>query len=149
VLTAPINSSGSVTGVELSWQQPLWENFGAYANYTYADGEEDGGGDLVGTSKNTYNLGAYYENEVFNARLSYTYRSDFYSGLDRSTAFYQASVGNLSGSLGYKFNDNISVTFDALNLNNPTLRYYALNKDQPRSIYQSGRQYYLNLRLNF
>jgi iron complex outermembrane receptor protein len=149
VLSAPVNSSGSVRGFELAWQQPLFDNFGAYANYTYSDGEEDGGGDLVGTSRNTYNLGGYYENERFNARLSYTYRSDFYSGLDRSTAFYQASVGNLSGSLGYKFNDMFSVTFDALNLNNPTLRYYALNKDQPRSIYQSGRQYYLNLRLNF
>jgi iron complex outermembrane receptor protein len=149
VLTAPINSSGSVKGVELAWQQPLWEDFGAYANYTYADGEEDGGGRLVGTSKNTYNLGAYYENERFNARLSYTYRSDFYSGLDRSTAFSQASVGNLSAALSYKINDNFSVSFDALNLNNPTLRYYALNKDQPRSIYQSGRQYYLNLRINF
>jgi iron complex outermembrane receptor protein len=149
ILSAPINSSGTVKGVELAWQQPLWENFGAYANYTYADGEEDGGGALVGTSKNTWNAGAYYEDDHLNARLSYTYRSDFYSGLDRSTAFYQASVGNLSASLGYKFNDNIAVTFDALNLNDPTLRYYALNKDQPRSIYQSGRQYYLNLRLNF
>jgi iron complex outermembrane receptor protein len=149
VLTAPINSSGTVKGVELAWQQPIWENFGAYANYTYADGEEDGGGPLVGTSKNTYNLGAYYENDVFNARLSYTHRSDFYSGLDRSTAFYQASVGNLSAALSYKINDNFSVSFDALNLNNPTLRYYALNKDQPRSMYQSGRQYYLNLRVNF
>ena len=40
------------------------------------------------------------------------------------------------------------MTFDALNLNNPTLRYYALNKDQPRSIYQNGRQYYLSLHIN-
>ena len=56
-------------------------------------------------------------------------------------------MGNLSASIGYTFNDHIAVTFDALNLNNPTLRYFALNKDQPRSIYESGRQYYLNLRL--
>ena len=127
----------------------LFAEIGAQDKTLRIYGEEDGGGALVGTSKNTYNLGAYYENDKLNARLSWTYRSDFYSGLDRSTAFYQASVGNLSGSLGYKFNDNISVTFDALNLNDPTLRYYALNKDQPRSIYQSGRQYYFNLRLNF
>ena len=32
---------------------------------------------------------------------------------------------------------------DAHNLNNPTLKYFALNDNQPRSIYQSGRQYYL------
>ena len=144
-----MNSSGEVRGVELSWQQPLWDHFGVNANVTRADGEETGGGPLVGLSKTTYNVGAYYEDDRWNARLNYNYRSDFYSGLDRSTAFSQASVGNLSGSLGYRFSDRISLTFDALNLNNPTLRYFALNKDQPRSIYQSGRQYYLNLRLKF
>ena len=149
ILSIPVNSSGTVKGFELAWQQPLWDHFGVNANFTYADGKEQGGGPLVGTSKNTYNVGAYYETDRFNARLNYSYRSQFYSGLDRSTAFSQASVGNLAASLGYKFNDNISVSFDALNLNNPTLRYFALNKDQPRSIYQSGRQYYLNLRLKF
>jgi iron complex outermembrane receptor protein len=148
ILSAPINSSGTVKGLELSYQQPLFDNFGVNVNYTYADGKEKGGGPLVGTSKNTYNVGGYYETDRFNARLSYTYRSDFFSGLDRSTAFSQASVGNLSASLGYKFSDQFSLTFDALNLNNPTLRYFALNKDQPRSIYQSGRQYYLNLHIN-
>jgi iron complex outermembrane receptor protein len=149
VLSSSTNSSGSVKGVEFAWQQPLFDNFGINANYTYADGKEEGGRPLVGTSKNTYNVGAYYETDRFNARLNYSYRSDFFSGLDRATAFSQAAVGNLAGSLGYKFSDNISVSFDALNLNNPTLRYYALNKDQPRSIYQSGRQYYLSLRLKF
>ena len=147
VLSAPINSSGTVKGFEFAYQQPLFDNFGVNVNYTYADGEEKGGGQLVGTSKNTYNVSGYYETDHFNARVSYTYRSDFFSGLDRATAFSQAGVGNLSASLGYKFNDMLSVTFDALNLNNPTLRYYALNKDQPRSIYQSGRQYYLNLHI--
>ena len=148
VLSAPVNSSGSVKGVELSYQQPVFDNFGINVNYTYADGKEKGGGPLVGTSRNTYNVGGYYETEHFNARLSYTYRSDFFSGLDRSTAFSQAAVGNLSASLGYKFDDRFSVTLDALNLNNPTLSYFALNKDQPRSIYQSGRQYYLNFHIN-
>jgi iron complex outermembrane receptor protein len=144
-----VNSSGEVRGAELSWQQPLWGNFGVNANYTWADGSETGGGPLVGLSKRTYNVGGYYEDDRWNARLTYNFRSDFFSGLDRATAFSQASVGNLSGSLGYTFNDHISATFDALNLNNPTLRYFALNKDQPRSIYQSGRQYYLNLRVKF
>ena len=139
------NSSGSVKGIELSYQQPLWDDFGINLNYTYADGEEDGGGDLVGTSKNTYNVGGYYETECFSARLNYTYRSDFFSGLDRLTAFSQAGSGNLSGSIGYKFNDHFSLSFDALNLNNPHLKYFALNKDQPRSIYSNGRQYFLSL----
>jgi len=58
-------------------------------------------------------------------------------------------VDSLSASLGYKISDNFSVTFDAHNLNNPKIKYYALNEDQPRSIYQNGRQYYLNARVKF
>ena len=99
VLTVPVNSSGSVKGFELAYEQPFFDNFGVALNYTYADGEEKGGGPLVGTSKNTYNASAYYEDDHFNARISYTYRSSFFSGLDRQTAFYRtASV--LIRSLG-------------------------------------------------
>jgi iron complex outermembrane receptor protein len=144
-LTVPVNSSGSVKGAELSFEMPLWENFGIAANYTYADGEENGGGPLVGTSKNTFNVSGYYENDHFNARVSYTHRSSFFSGLDRQTAFYQASTGNVSASLGYKFDDHWSLSLDGLNLNDPKLKYYALSQDQPRSIYDNGRQFYLTL----
>jgi iron complex outermembrane receptor protein len=149
VLSVPVNSSGSVKGFELAYEQPLFDNFGVAFNYTYADGQEKGGGPLVGTSKNTYNVSAYYEDDHFNARVSYTHRSSFFSGLDRSTAFYQDSIGNLSASLGYKLNDMWSFSFDALNLNEPKLKYFALNRDQPRSFYDNGRQYYFNVHFKF
>lgn len=149
VLTVPVNTSGKVQGFELSYEQPIWGNFGVAANYTYADGKEANGSPLVGTSKNTYNLSAYFENDRFNARVAYNYRSSFYSGLDRSTAFYQGAVDNLAASLGFKINDSLSLSLDGHNLNNAKLKYYALNEDQPRSIYQSGRQYYLNARVKF
>ena len=149
VLTVPVNSSGSVKGIEIAYEQPILDNFGFALNYTYADGKEKGGGPLVGTSKNTFNASAFYEDAHFNARVSYTYRSSFFSGLDRSTAFYQDDVGNLAASLGYRFDEHWSLSFDALNLNNPKLKYFALNEDQPRSMYESGRQYYLNLHVNY
>jgi iron complex outermembrane receptor protein len=152
-LTIPVNTSGKVKGIELAYEQPLFGNFGVGANYTYADGEETSGekngGPLVGTSRNTYNLSGYYEDDRFNARLAYTYRSKFYSGLDRNTAYFQDGIGSLSASLGYKINDNFSVTFDAHNLNDPTLKYFALSEDQPRAFYKNGRQYYLNARFKF
>ena len=149
VLTVPVNTSGKVKGFEIGYQQPIAGNFGIDVNYTYADAKESNGSPLVGASKNTYNLGVYFENDRFNARVAYNYRSAFYSGLDRSTAFYQAAVDNVAASLGFKVSDNFSITFDAHNLNNAKLKYYALNEDQPRSIYQSGRQYYLNARFKF
>ena len=72
-----------------------------------------------------------------------------FSGLDRQTAFYQDSIGNVSASLGYKLNDMWSFSFDALNLNDPKLKYFALNRDQPRSFYDNGRQYYFNVHFKF
>jgi iron complex outermembrane receptor protein len=83
---------------------------------------------------------------MFNARVGYTYRSAFFSGLDRSTAFSQDAIGTLSAALGYTMNDHFSITFDAMNLNNPTLKYFALNETQPRAFYKNGSQYYLNFR---
>jgi iron complex outermembrane receptor protein len=151
-LTVPVNAKGKVDGIELAYQQAFTDNLGINANYTYADGKQTegvpAGGDdrLVGTSKNTYNVSGYFENKMFNARVAYTYRSAFYSGLDRSSAFTQDAIGTLSASLGYTMNDHFSITLDGMNLNNPTLKYYALNTTQPRAFYKNGSQYYLNFR---
>ena len=147
VLSVPVNSKGTVKGLELAMEQPLAGNFGVTANYTYADAKEDGGGPIVGASKSTYNLVGYYEDDRFNARLAYNFRSKFFNGLDRSTAFSQADTGSLAASVGYKINENLSISLDGMNLNNAKLKYFALNEDQPRSIYQNGRQYYLTLRV--
>lgn len=148
-VTIPVGTGAEVKGFELAWEGPFGDYFGAFANYTYADAETDDGTPMLGTSKNTYNVGAYFENERFNARINYTYRSEFYSGLDRASAFYQDEIDTVSASLGYRFNDNFSIALDALNLNNPKTKYYAENRDRPRSIYENGRQYYLNFRFNF
>jgi iron complex outermembrane receptor protein len=151
-LSVPVNAKGRVDGVELAYQQAFTDNIGFIGNYTYADGKQTslippgGTNQLVGTSKNTYNVSAYFENKMFNARLGYTYRSAFYSGLDRSTAFSQDAIGTLSAALGYTMNDHFSITLDGMNLNNPTLKYFALNTTQPRAFYKNGSQYYLNFR---
>ena len=147
VLTVPVNSSGKVQGLELAYSQPVFGNFGVEANYTYTDAVDKDGGPIVGASRNTYNLSGYFENDSFNARLAYSFRSHFYSGLDRSTAFNQDDFGSVAASFGYKISENFAISLDGRNLNNPKLKYYALNHDQPRSIYENGRQYYLTLRM--
>ena len=154
-LDVPVNASGRVQGVEIAYQQAINENFGFAINYTYADGEqtslvEPGGDDrLFGNSENTYNLSAYFENQRFNARVTYTFRSEFLSGIDRGTAFSQDDTESLAASLGYIVNDNFSVTLDGQNLNDQTLKYFARNEDQPRAFYKNGAQYYLILRFKF
>ncbi len=37
-VAVPVNADGKVYGMEFAYEQPLGENFGLNANYTYADG---------------------------------------------------------------------------------------------------------------
>ena len=46
----------------------------------------------------------------------------------------------------------MSMSFDAMNLNNPNLKYYIKSDTigkQPHAFYTNGRQYYLNLHFKF
>ena len=55
-------------------------------------------------------------------------------------------------SLGYTINKWASLSFDAMNLNNPTTKYYYKDPafgSQPYAFYTNGRQYYLNLHFKF
>ena len=67
-----------------------------------------------------------------------------YHALKRTLA--ASGAGGLAGSLNYKINEHFTITFDALNLTNETIKMYAENKDQPRAFYSNGRTFYLGLR---
>jgi iron complex outermembrane receptor protein len=152
LVSVPSNVNGSVKGVELDYIQPIGDNFGVSANYTYGAGHADNNQPLMGNSKTTANVSAFYEDAKFNARVSYTYRSSFYAGVSRADNFYQAGIGNLALSLGYNLNDMVSLSFDAMNLNNAKLRYFTKSPvfgDQPYYFYDNGRQYYLTVNFKF
>jgi iron complex outermembrane receptor protein len=153
LVSVPVNSNGKVNGFELVYEQPIGESFGFNANYTYADGETDhtwadGSNNLVGTSKDTYNVGAYFENQKFSARAMYSYRTAFLIGLSGANPYYQDDFGTVSLALNYKPTEWLNVSLDALNLNSPTLTYYQ-SATAPTAFYNNGRQYYLNLRFKF
>jgi iron complex outermembrane receptor protein len=153
LVSVPINSNGEVKGFELVYEQPIGDSFGVNANYTYADGETDhtwadGSNNLVGTSKDTYNAGVYFENQKFSARANYSYRTSFLIGLSGANPYYQDDFGTLSLTLSYKPTDWLSVSLDALNLNSPELNYYQ-SATAPTAFYNNGRQFYLNLRAKF
>ncbi len=181
LVSIPVNVDGTLHGVELNYIQPIGENFGVQLNYTYAQGHSSGGtylynpdgtlGDnraagnrpLFGTSKNTANFSVFYEDAHWNARINYTYRSKFYDGMMSNSGagipllpYWQTGQGYLSFSAGYRLDDHWSFTFDAMNLNNPKLKYY-INGAQagldfaqaPEAFYVNGRQYYLNANFKF
>lgn len=146
---SPINSKASVKGMEFAVEQPIGEHFGISANYSYTDAEEDDGDPMLGASKNVFNLIGYFENEKLNARVAYNYRSSFFNGIDRLSAFNQDDTRSVSASLGWTFNQHFAITLDGMNLTNEKLKYYAENKDRPRAIYNNGRQFYVTLRAKF
>jgi len=180
LVSIPVNVNGTLKGVTLNYIQPIGDHFGASFNYTYATGHSSGGTylynadgtlannaaagnrPLFGTSKNTANASVFYEDAHWNARVNYTYRSKFYDGVMSSTGqmallpYWQSGQGYLSFSAGYKLNDNVSFSFDAMNLNNPKLRYF-INGAQaglgfstaPEAFYVNGRQYYFNVNFKF
>ena len=176
LVSIPVNVNGTLKGATLNYIQPIGNNFGVSFNYTYATGHSSGGTylynadgtlannaaaadrPLFGTSKHTANASVFYEDAHWNARVNYTYRSKFYDGVMSSTGqmallpYWQSGQGYLSFSAGYKLNDHLSFTFDAMNLNNPHLKYF-INGSQaglgfstaPEAFYVNGRQYYFNV----
>jgi iron complex outermembrane receptor protein len=112
---------GSVDGIELQYQQ-VFGAFGAVVNYTYTDASaknEDGLSiQLPGNSKHSANLTGYYEDDMFAARIAYTYRSDF---LAPGTAIANQLDTNdaqdfLDASLTWHATENIDITVEGINL---------------------------------
>lgn len=142
----PINDKGTNQGFEIGWQQPLPHGFGVGLNYTYAHGRDSAGAPLAGSSKNTYNAEGYFENDAFSARLTYSYRSDFLTGIVSALPQYVAGSGDLSASVNLKLSSQLTLSFDAKNLTGALARQYVVNKDMPAAIYNNGRQFYLGLK---
>ncbi|MQA37784.1 TonB-dependent receptor [Rugamonas sp. FT29W] len=160
-VSTPLNTTAEVKGLEFAYVQDLAKGFGVNANYTYTLGSETGKAPgsacgalayadctLIGTSKNAYNVGAFYEQDKFSARITYSWRSGFLNGTSRNSAAFQAPIGTLSASIAYQINENYSLTLDGKDLNNPLVRSITHTPgamDLPGSLYKNGRQVYFAL----
>jgi iron complex outermembrane receptor protein len=147
----PVNGPGGhIQGVELTYQQPFANGFGAIFNYTYADANSKNGDPVPGNSKNTANATAYYENERFGARLSYNYRSEFFSDNDRGRQLYFDTSDSLDVSVNVNLTDHFALTFDGVNLlDEEVVEYYDGDKSRPARYYDNGTIYYLGVRMTF
>jgi iron complex outermembrane receptor protein len=160
-VSTPLNTTAEVKGLEFAYLQSLPAGFGVNANYTYTLGQETGKAPgsacgaltnadctLIGTSKNAYNIGAFFEQDKFSARITYSWRSGFLNGTSRNSAAFQAPIGTLSASLAYQITENYSIALDGKDLNNPLVRSIIHTPgaaDLPGSLYKNGRQIYLAL----
>lgn len=146
----PFNAgSASVKGYSLAYQQS-WDNgFGVVANYTYADGESDAGLPLPYNSKNQINVSPFYENERWTARITYNWRSKYFTNVDRGDELWTRDYTSLDATLGFKINDNLTVSLDGMNLLDEAYHSYATDERLTRGAYRTGRRYMATLRFQF
>jgi iron complex outermembrane recepter protein len=157
LVTSRIQEDAKLNGFEVAGEMPIGAGFGVLANATYVDAKDASGLPFLGTSRLTYNLQGYYEDNMFSARLAWNWRSDYAIALLNNKPGILTAVGthrydeggNLSGSVSYKITPQISVHLDGNNLLNPVRNTYYTNKSAPGNWHESGRQYFLTLRAKF
>jgi iron complex outermembrane receptor protein len=153
-VSAPVNGGrATVKGAAISYQQAFGDSgFGLRANYTYSDSNTVAGGPLPYNSKNSYTIAPYFEKGPYNAGISYNYRSEYLAGgyVAGAPDSYTGSYKELDASLGYKFDQNFSVSLNMLNLMNSVYKqYYGQNEEQLANEYVSGREYMLEAHFKF
>jgi TonB-dependent receptor len=155
---------GKIKGAEIAGQYmfdaalPWLQGFGVAANYTYVDAKASRSTDsgasscgYPGLSPQSYNGSVFFENERFQARLSYNWRNHFSvdcgggSTLPRDRAAY----GQADASLRYNLTPSISLYLDAINLGNSKMREYAADETRFLVLENYGRRVNYGLRAAF
>lgn len=157
-----------ISGIEVSYEQPVWGGFGIQSNVSRAKTRVEDGRPMVGASEWAANLGGYFENDDISARLVYNYRGKYVNsstapsptansqglsvinGVAMPTApTIAAGVSTLAFSLNYNLSKNLVASFDATNLLNSKRAQYRYSEEEPQKLDVSGRQFYLNLKYKF
>lgn len=130
LVSIPVNSNGKARGIELTYEQPIGENFGINANYTYVDGEADGGKPLNGVREHLQPVGLVRERPLqrpYQLQLPQL----VLCRRESRRQLHQDDFDTVSASLGFKATDWLTISLDGLNLNNPKLKYYTENDAVP------------------
>lgn len=149
-ISRPTNAgSAEVRGVSIAYQQNFAYGFGLLANYTYVDAEAADGSPLPFNSNHQLNISPFYENGPFSARLAYSWRSEYFTGVDRANNMYVADHENLDATASWAFNDQVSFTVAGQNLLDSEYYNYADTVALPRGVYRTGRKLMATLAVNF
>jgi iron complex outermembrane recepter protein len=157
-----------IQGVELGWEQPIAFGFGFNANLSFAKTRVADGRPMAGASKQSRNLGLYFENDVVSVRAVYNYRSEYVAsttapapnadsqgnvviaGITMPTAYtYAAPVANVALSANWNITPELQISFNGTNLTNPRRAQYLYSEAEVQKLDVSGRQYFLEARYKF
>lgn len=149
-ISRPFNAgSAEVKGLALAYQQTYAYGFGLLANYTYADASGQDGAPLPYSSKNQVNVSPFYENGPFSARATFTWRSKYFTGVDRGDNMFVRASKTLDVTAGYAVTKNITASVSAQNLLDSEYYAYANTTALPRGVYRTGRKLQATLNVSF
>ena len=112
------------------------------------------GADLPYASDHQINVSPYYESKRFLARLTYAYRSDYFTGIDRGASNYTKGYSELDLNGAYNLTEHIQVTGSVTNLLDETYYSYAKNvpgvsKNFFQGHYKNGRRFQMAVSVRY
>jgi TonB-dependent receptor len=160
--SAPVNQeSAKIDGWEFGGQYFFGESgFGVQANYTIVNGDvafNDAGPTnvdqfaLTGLS-DTANAVLMFERFGISARLAWNWRDEFLSAANlgnQRNPRYVEEYQQFDLSVGYDFNDNLSVTFEAINLTGEDIRWHGRSENQVFRVEDQFARYAIGARYKF
>ncbi|MGN6329613.1 MAG: TonB-dependent receptor [Rhodanobacter sp.] len=162
-ITEPVQGTGnSIHGAEFDYRQGftflpgILSKTGMEINATYAP-SDSGATDLAGhkipfqdNSTKSGNFILWYQDDRFQARLAYNYRSKRAVSEDvggiAGMEMYEAPQKYLDASVSYKIAKAAEVFVDGTNLTNEYQRYYLVWPDQPAHSNFSERMFMVGIR---
>jgi iron complex outermembrane receptor protein len=165
LLSTQVNGGNAkVYGVEAAYNQVFeflpapFDGLGFQASFThtsvqsdYTAGARPIKNQLIGLSKNSYNLVGFYDKGPFSTRLSYVWRDGYLTGNGSTTqaSTYAAPFGSLDGSISFRVTDNILASVEAINIAGAST--YSYNDDKLRfgEINYYGRTILFGVRAEF
>jgi iron complex outermembrane recepter protein len=149
-IARPYNAgSAEVKGFAVAYQQNLPLGFGVLANYTYSDGKGKDGADLPYNSRHQASLSPFFENGPFSLRATYTWRSKYFTGIDRGDEMYVRDTANVDVSATFNLNKQIGITLSGMNLTDSEYYGYANTQRLARSVYRTGRRLLASVNVNY
>ena len=171
LVSAPVNTQGGkLNGFEINVQQPFsflpgWgKNFGVLANYTQVKSKMDyvlssavGAAtvreDLVNLSPRSWNLSFYYDDGTLSGRVSSSARSAFLTTIpagNNQDVAGKNKTFNVDLSLGYQYNSQLQLTFEATNLTNqPNDQFISRAMNNVVVNNYTGREFIVGARYKF
>ncbi|MBH0044034.1 TonB-dependent receptor [Pseudoalteromonas sp. SWXJZ10B] len=162
-ISQPQNSdSKSVDGFEVAVQHLIGETgFGVGVNATFVDGDVEFDTEslsqqspLSGLSDSA-NFQAFYEKDGLSVKITYAWRDSYLIGVGQAQGSadappqYAKTYGQWDMSVNYDVNENVTVFFEGVNLNNETEQGYGRYEEQFLFANQYGPRYAIGARYSF